>query len=178
VIRFLRARLRDHSQAEEAYLQFCENFWVGLPAFRWESNLRTWMFVLARNAATRAARKRPREVALETGYENKVQELHAQFRTETARYMRTEVKDRMRELRQNLDEDDQTLLILRIDRKLEWSELAVVMGEVVADTSEIERNRAAARLRSRFQSAKKRLRALAEAEGLIRPKSESDDGVM
>ncbi|HET8938315.1 MAG TPA: sigma-70 family RNA polymerase sigma factor, partial [Polyangiales bacterium] len=130
VIRFLRARLRDQPQAEEAYLQFCEDFWVGLAAFRWESNLRTWMFVLARNAATRAALRGPREVALGTGHENRLQDLHEQIRTETARYIRTEVKDRMREIRQRLDEDDQTLLILRIDRKLEWSELAVVMGEV------------------------------------------------
>ena len=50
VLRFLRARLRDASQAEDAYLQFSEDFWLGLAAFRWESNLRTWMFVLARNA--------------------------------------------------------------------------------------------------------------------------------
>jgi RNA polymerase sigma-70 factor, ECF subfamily len=171
ILRFLRARLRDRQQAEEAYLQFSEDLWIGLPAFRWESSLRVWMFVLARNAATRVSRGRRREVALgsdEQGYS----ELHMRLRTATARFMQTAIKDRMREIRQRLDEDEQTLLILRVDRALEWRELAVVMNEVASDASEEEIVRASARLRTRFQSAKKRLRALAEEEGLLRRKTE------
>ncbi|MEY4510036.1 MAG: hypothetical protein RLZZ450_2158 [Pseudomonadota bacterium] len=166
ISRFLRARLHNLSQAEEAYLQFSEDLWVGLPAFRWESSLRVWMFVLARNAATRVIRNKKREVELQTG-RGDYPEFRAQVRTTTALYMRTQIKDRMREIRQRLDEDEQTLLILRVDRKLEWRELAVVMNEVSSEASESDVQRAAARLRTRFQTAKKRLRALAEAEGIM-----------
>lgn len=168
VLRFLRARLRGGSQAEDAYLEFSEDLWVGLPAFRWESSLRVWLFVLARNAATRIGRSRRREVPLPSehgGYP----ELQEQVRSSTAQYLRTAVKDRMREIRQRLAEDDQTLLILRVDRRLEWRELAVVMNEVVDGASEEELTRASARVRTRFQAAKKRLRTLAEAEGLLGP---------
>lgn len=172
IMRFLRARLRDAAQAEEAYLQFSEDLWVGLPAFRWESSLRVWMFVLARNAATRVARGRRREV--EFASDRSDVEPRAEMRTTTARFMRTEIKDRMREIRHQLDEEDQTLLILRVDRGLEWRELAIVMNEVAEDASEAEKDRASARLRTRFQTAKKRLRTLAEAEGIVRRRT--DDG--
>lgn len=167
ITRFLRARLSDRGQAEEAYLQFSEDLWVGLPAFRWESSLRVWMFVLARNAATRVSRQRRHEVEYQSerlGYA----EFRADVRNSTQRYLRTTVKDRMREIRQRLSEEDQTLLILRIDRRLEWRELAVVMNEIASDAPEDALVRAAARLRTRFQTAKRRLRTLAEAEGLLR----------
>lgn len=175
ISRFLRARLSDRGQAEEAYLQFSEDLWVGLPAFRWESSLRVWMFVLARNAATRVSRHRRREVEFHServGYP----EFRADVRTSTQRYLRTKVKDRMREIRQRLSEEDQTLLILRIDRRLEWRELAVVMNELAADASEDDLVRAAARLRTRFQTAKRRLRTLAEAEGLLRSTNGGSSG--
>lgn len=41
-------------------------------------------------------------------------------RTRTAEYLRTEVKDRIAKLRDSLDPEDRTLLILRVDRKLGW----------------------------------------------------------
>jgi RNA polymerase sigma-70 factor (ECF subfamily) len=172
VLRFLSARLADRTQTEDAYLQFSEDVWVGLPAFRWESSLRTWMFVLARTAATRVHRKRRREVELPPGFAGFAQ-LNEHVRNTTARFLRTDVKDRMREIRQRLDEDDQTLLILRIDRKLEWSALAVVMNEVASDAQGSDLKRAAARVQTRFQIAKKRLRDLAEAEGLVTKRAES-----
>jgi RNA polymerase sigma-70 factor, ECF subfamily len=172
VLRFLSARLADRAQAEEAYLQFSEDLWLGMPAFRWDTKLRTWMFVLARTAAIRVSRKRRREVELPLGFASYPQ-LREHVRATTARYLRMEIKDRMREIRQRLDEDDQTLLILRIDRKLDWSALAVVMNEVSSDAQPDDVERAIERLQKCFQAAKQRLRTLAEAEGLLPPRSET-----
>jgi RNA polymerase sigma-70 factor (ECF subfamily) len=172
ILRFLSARLADRAQTEDAYLQFSEDVWVGLPAFRWESSLHTWMFVLARTAATRVYRKRRREVELPPGFAGYAQ-LNEHVRNTTARFLRMDIKDRMREIRQRLDEDDQTLLILRIDRKLDWSALAVVMNEVASDAQKPDVERAVARVQTRFQTAKKQLRDLAEAEGLVTKRAES-----
>ncbi|MFW5740517.1 MAG: hypothetical protein ACOC1F_09140 [Myxococcota bacterium] len=36
--------------------------------------------------------------------------------------MKTEVKDRMRQLRAQLPVDDQSLLVLRVDKGLSWNE--------------------------------------------------------
>jgi DNA-directed RNA polymerase specialized sigma24 family protein len=173
VLRFLSARLAERARAEVAYLQFGEDLWVGLPAFRWDMSLRAWMFVVARAVAIRVTRKRPREVELPPGFAGYPQ-LREHVRTTTARYLRTEVKDRMREIRQQLDEYDQTLLILRIDRKLDWNELAVVMNEVSSDAGPSDVADANARLQKCFQTAKQRLRSLAEAEGLLQPRTETE----
>jgi RNA polymerase sigma-70 factor (ECF subfamily) len=176
VLRFLRARLRSATEADDAFLQFSEDLWVGLGSFRWQASVRVWLFVLARNAATRVGRARRREVPLSLAPEERVA-LRTLVRETTAMFARTTVKDRMRQLRLELDPDDQTLLILRIDRGLSWKDLALVLGEATEETPEDEVKRASARLRTRFQTAKKRLRARAEESGLLsRATGSPEDG--
>ena len=73
----------------------------------------------------------------------------------------------MRLLRDHLPTDDQTLLILRVDRDLSWNEVALVMtydGEAPTDDRV---KRESARLRKRFELVKDRLRTLAEEEGRL-----------
>jgi RNA polymerase sigma-70 factor (ECF subfamily) len=74
-------------------------------------------------------------------------------RTETAVHLKTETRDRFREIRDALDPDDRTLLILRIDRGLSWNETARVLAdEEHVDDAELPR--LAARLRKRFERLK------------------------
>ena len=67
VLRYLRSLLRDEAAASEAFSQFAENLWKGLPAFRREATLRTWVFRLAYHAALNlkddAFRRRGRRLA-------------------------------------------------------------------------------------------------------------------
>ncbi len=51
VLQYLRAELRDEAEAREAFSQWAENLWRGLPSFRGESSFKTWSLWLARNAA-------------------------------------------------------------------------------------------------------------------------------
>ena len=93
-------------------------------------------------------------------------------RTATLQFQRTETKSRIRELRETLSQEDQTLLILRVDKNLAWREIAIIMsGEDDDDAAQLKRE--AARLRKRFELAKGKLRKLAEAEGLIKPKAQA-----
>jgi RNA polymerase sigma-70 factor (ECF subfamily) len=72
-------------------------------------------------------------------------------------------------LRDTLPVDDQTLLILRVNRQLGWKEIAQVMvyeGEVVSDAV-LEKE--AVRLRKRYQLAKDKLRRMALEQGLLGP---------
>jgi hypothetical protein len=74
----------------------------------------------------------------------------------------------MLELREQLPLEDQTLLILRVDRQLPWRELALVMHDGDAPAPEADQLEiVAARLRKRFQAVKDKLRKLAIAEGLL-----------
>jgi RNA polymerase sigma-70 factor (ECF subfamily) len=88
-------------------------------------------------------------------------------RTATVAYLRTAVKDRFQQLRDQLAPEDQTLLVLRVDRGLSWLELAEVMLAETEPASEEALKTEAARLRKRFQIAKERLRVLAEEAGLL-----------
>jgi RNA polymerase sigma-70 factor (ECF subfamily) len=73
----------------------------------------------------------------------------------------------MRALRNQLPVDDQTLLVLRIDKGLSWNEIAVIVSGEGDGMQQAEMARWAGRLRQRFASIKRRLRRMAEEEGLI-----------
>jgi DNA-directed RNA polymerase specialized sigma24 family protein len=97
---------------------------------------------------------------------SKMSEVAERVRSRTLPHLRTEVKDRFAELREELDPDDQALLILRINRKLSWNEIAHVMAEnEMSDEAELKR--ATANLRQRFQKIKRTMRTLAEERGLL-----------
>jgi RNA polymerase sigma-70 factor (ECF subfamily) len=68
----------------------------------------------------------------------------------------------VRRLREELDPDEQTLLVLRIDRDMAWDEIAEVIHGPGADPR--ERTRQTASLRKRFERTKDRLRALVEQD--------------
>ena len=50
ILGYLGALLHDAGEASEVFSQFAEDLWRGLPAFRFESSLRTWAYKLARAA--------------------------------------------------------------------------------------------------------------------------------
>ena len=148
---------------------FTEDLWTGLPGFQWRCSMRGFCYTIARNAANRykvaPANRGDRNVGLTQA--SHLSQLVDQVRSRTVAYLRTEVKSKMRSLREQLPDDDQTLLILRVDRNLPWRELSMIMTEGGETLPDDELDRISARMRKRFQLAKERLKDLARAEGLI-----------
>ena len=105
-----------------------------------------------------------------------VSAVEEQVRTQTLTFLRTEVRDRFAEIRASLPPEDRALLLLRIDRKLAWNDLALVMqdGEAAPLTGD-ELKRAAARLRKRFQILKEKLVEIGRSEGLIQRRAVTGD---
>lgn len=165
VLGFLLSLTNDEGLTSDAFSVFCEDVWKGIAKFRFESALRTWLFSLARHAAHRTARapRRKREVAGGSEINNVAE----QVRASTMPFLKTEVKDSVRKLREALSPDDQTLLVLRVDKKLDWDEVARVMLDEHEDAAPAEIKKKAAALRKRFERVKERLRELAAAEGLL-----------
>ncbi len=163
---FIMSRLRSESDAHEVFSIFCEDLLAGIPRFEWRSSVRAWAYTLARHAAVRyvkaPANRRDRRVPL-----SHVPELAERVRTTTAVYRKTEVKSRMRALREQLPDEDQTILILRVDKGLSWREVALVLCDETTPPDDLTLGREAARVRKRFQLAKDRLRELAQADGLL-----------
>ena len=163
VFSFLVSRLRDEDVAADVFSQALEDLLKSLPTFQWRCSMRTWFYRLGRSAAARyqrsPAHRADRRVAI-----SKASELVAQVRSRTSLHQRSEVKDRLRELREELDADDQQLLVLRVENNLAWSEIAQIVDDE-DEPAAIER--ASARLRQQFQKIKVKLRDRAIAEGLF-----------
>jgi len=162
---FLTGRMRSPTKSADVFSQFAEDFWKGLPGFSWRSSLRAWAYALARNAAYRYGKSAGRAAHQTFSEDSPFAEQVARHRTNTQLYMQTEVKSRMRALREQLAEDEQTLLILRVDRGMSWQDLAVAFSDTELDAAELKRQ--ATNLRQRFQKVKRQLRSLAVAEGLL-----------
>lgn len=170
--RFLMGVTGDVNAANEIYSIFSEDVWKGLNNFRWESSFRTWAYRLAWHATSRfmrssAGKKRGSSELLSS-------QIPQEQRSATQPWLRTDVKRSFRELRARLPLGDRVLLILRVDRKMAWPEIARVMhgdGEALDDGDSARR---ATALRQQFQRVKARLRSLAIEEGLI-PDPRKDD---
>jgi RNA polymerase sigma-70 factor, ECF subfamily len=155
---WMLATLSSDTDAADAFSLFSEDLWKSLPRHQGRCSIRTWSYMLARCAVARVleARAAGRTVALSDAPMSGVA---AQVREATLSYLRTDVKQRIRSLREQLDPDDQLLLVLRVDKDLGWRDIAIVM--VGDDASETELARHAARLRKRFERVKAQLRELA-----------------
>ena len=162
---FLIHLMGSEADAAEVFSQTVEDLWRSLPSFAGHCSARTWLYLLARNAAARY-RRSPWHRGDRTGDEA-LDEVVARARSKTAPWQRTDVRDRFRELRAALDPDDRVLLVLRIDRDLPWDEVArVMLGSEDPTAKELERE--AVRLRKRFQLLKAELRRCARAAGLLK----------
>jgi RNA polymerase sigma factor (sigma-70 family) len=169
VLRFLALRVHRQVDREDAFSQFCEDFWRGFARFDWRCALGTWLFTLAHHAGMRLLdRAHRRREVYSPALESDGLPSRGDPQPGEAHYLRADVQDRMRELRRALPDSQQILLALRVDQTLSWEQLAVTLRDVPRNAGELELQRAAARVRARFGAVKRRLRALAEQEGLIR----------
>ena len=165
--RFLVGVLDDEDTAEEVFSAFSEEVWKGLPGFRWESSFRTWGYRLLRAAWFRYLRSPKRREQPVTS--SALPEQEAPNRSVTHPWLRTDVKRDFSALRQQLAPTDQMILMLRIDRRLEWTEIARIMDEDEEPLTGAAMTRKSAALRQRFQSIKEQLREMARAAGLVAP---------
>lgn len=160
LLSFLRSLANNHDLAAEAFAELGEDLWKGLPKFRWESSLRSWLYALARNALAQLRRDPRRRIDRNLPL-SIAPELAAVVRTATVQIQRTEVKDELRVLREQLDPEEHEILLLRLDRGLAWKDIARILG------GPDHLDARAAALRKRFERAKERLKKLAIAHGLI-----------
>ena len=158
VLRYLRSVLGDEEDAREAFGQFAENLWRGLPEFRRTAPFRIWAYRIAWNVAC-DMRKQPwrnRRRRLSTGEASRIAETVA-----TSEDVRLERRRReLLALRDSLSLDDRALAALRIDQGLSWAECAEALSR---NGEEVKANT----LTKRFERIKERLGAVARKRGLI-----------
>ncbi|MGC4119464.1 MAG: sigma-70 family RNA polymerase sigma factor [Myxococcales bacterium] len=141
-----------HDRFSEVCLALCQD----LPGFRWRSSLRTWLYAIARHCVLHARRAPDARLPhLPLSQSPEIQAAVAHVRTSTAPYLRSEAKDQFAALRAELSQDEQMLLILRVDRNLGWRDVAEILEE------------SEPALRKRFERLKARLVQMAKERQLF-----------
>jgi RNA polymerase sigma-70 factor (ECF subfamily) len=158
ILRYLRSMLRVEEDAGDAFSQWSENVWTGLPAFRGEASLKTWAYRLAWNAAqnlrNEAWHRRGQRFA--TG---QASALAQSIRTRSVVVVERQ-RQALDQLRASLSDEDRSLLVLRLDQQLSWNEVGEVLA---AEGTRVD----PATLMKRFERIKARLGQLARERGLI-----------
>ncbi len=160
ILGYLVSVLRDESAASDVFADFCEDLWKGIAGFRKQSSFRTWAYKVAWNAAQMFWRDpfRRRVRRLATSEYSLVAE---RLRVSSLRQDPLVAADRLAKLRESLRPDEQTLLILRVDKGLSWKEIAHVLAGAEDAPPDV------GALRKRFERLKERLVRMAEKEGLL-----------
>jgi RNA polymerase sigma-70 factor (ECF subfamily) len=147
----------EEDDAREVFSQWSEDLWRGLPGFREECTLRSWAFRLAWHATARHLRD-PYRARGERFPSSAASRLAASVARSSM--LPGGRHERLRKLRQTLRPEDQTLLHLRLDKELEWEEIASVLADDGARVSAVA-------LRKRYERVKDRLARIARDEGLL-----------
>ena len=158
LITWLCSSFSNEADAYDAFSLMSEDLWRSLSRFDGRCSLRTWCYMLARHASARvrgrAHRDREELVSRIPSVAHAVTQM---WTTTNRRQQRTDTL--FTQLRTELEDEDQVLLVLRVDRDLAWRDIAqVLLGE---DAAEDEVTRKAATLRKQFERIKAELKARA-----------------
>lgn len=170
ILGFLVAHHHSGEDGDEVFSIWSERVFRGLPGFRWASSLRTWAYTLARNASINFVRNKQARARHERpAHSEEIGAVAQQVRTETAPFRRTEARDKFAAIRDALPPEDRMLLVLRVDKRLEWKELArVMLGEDGdGEVSDAALSKESQRLRKRFQLLKEKLVEAGKRAGVL-----------
>ncbi len=162
---FLYGVLRSDADADDVLAMTSERLWKSFSTFDWRCSLRTWFHVIAGREMLRFRRDNRRYVDGHLPIAE-IEEVIAAVRTETRSRQISAQARAVDRLREELSEEDRMLLVLRVDRRLPWENVAQTFLDD-PDASDEAKKREAARLRQRFHLIKARLAKRARDEGLL-----------
>lgn len=160
VLGYLARVLGSPADAGDAFSYFAERVWKGMEGFEGRSSVRVWAYRVAWTAALRVASDgwRKRRERLATSMASRLADEVAS----RACSADPAAEQELERLRASLDPGERSLLVLRVDRRLPWRQVAAIMagpgGEAADEVA----------LRKRFERVKEKLARLARA-GKARP---------
>jgi DNA-directed RNA polymerase specialized sigma24 family protein len=157
---FVVGAVDDREAAGVAYADACRRMEREIAAFRWSCPLRTWMYAIVRQQLGRhreSASRRP--TASPSSFE-----LPDPTRTISRRPATRRAA--IAALRMRLPPEDRELLILRLDRSLDWLDIAITT--LGCDAPAIELARESNRVRARMRALREELSRAVQADELRR----------
>lgn len=155
ILGYMIARARRRVDAEDAFGNFREAIVKGIRSFRRLCSVRNWLYVVARNELSSFLKSGvPQAVTLQSDA--------AAAPTPPSTWLKSQAGRDLSTLRGFLDDDEQEILILRIDRELPFADIAQILS-VPPDAMVSEES-----ARQRFQRAKAKLAELYEQGAHLR----------
>jgi len=158
ILRYALSLCRDRADADDVFAEFCARVWKALPTFRGATTVRAFAYRIVRNAAADF---------YSDGYRRRRATLSSGLASRLARSVATSSKAalerdaaRLAKIRSLFKEEEETLLLLRIDRGLSWEEI----GEVLTADG---RAPTPVALRKRFERLKSKIARQAREAGLL-----------
>jgi RNA polymerase sigma-70 factor, ECF subfamily len=166
ILTYLVRSMRNEADASEVFSRFCERLCRGMAGFQQRSSCRTWLYRLATNARNRFWEDpyRRRSVRLAS---DEISKLEQEVRSSTLSYLKSGAIDRFAKLRAELDPDEQTLLVLRVEKEMGWTEIAEILSAAEEVLGEKELKVRAATWRQRFKRLKDKMLKMAREDGLL-----------
>ena len=163
----LKGRYKDVQLAEEVFSHFTIRLIECIDKFQAIGSLHAWLRTVADNVANDydRKRKRNREQADETLDMTAGASLWS-TRTATKPWKRTTAKDKLSEVRNQLSADEQRLLVLRVDRRLSWNDVANAWTPAPGNEEEIKK--LAGTLKKRFSRLQDKLKNEFRKAGMIK----------
>src|SRR5262245_37368308 len=141
LIGWLSSMFPVEADAHDAFSRMSEELWRSFQRFDGRCSVRTWCYMLARYAASyvRARPRNQREVLVSQLPSLVGAVAHVWGTTRRGEH---HVENVYAEIRGQLDDTEQTLLVLRVDRNLAWRDIAIVLLGEDADADAISRKAA------------------------------------
>lgn len=156
--------LGDRDRADDVFGEFRATLLESLPRYRSECGVRTWTYIIMRTALNNYLRTPENDLARRERMSN-LPEPEAREHDRTRPYLKTAIKRRTRELWKLLDEEDQTILVLVVDRTMTYEQVARVLLGPDHDAEAVRKKVDV--IKQRIRTAKRVLRKALESEGLI-----------
>jgi RNA polymerase sigma-70 factor (ECF subfamily) len=158
ILGYLSRILGSRDDAADAFSLFAEQLWKGMPRFAGRSSVRVWAYRVAWSAGVRVR---------DEAWRRRRHHLHTSMASAIAQEVishtpgsETDATAEMERLRSALSPEEQSLLVLRVDRGLSWKEVAEVMATEGQGADERT-------LRKRFERLKEKLTKLAQERGIF-----------
>ena len=161
---WLRGVMKDDHDADEVFNEFFLAVFEDIGSYRGDGPLKSWLYRVARNTAHTFWRNRNQRREVPLGVDDEVIQ---KARTSTKEWKKSTVKDAFQLLRLELSEEEQTLLILRVDRDMDWEDVARVFIDVNESTPSDALPKEVNRLKQQFSRVKKKLKKLAIERKLL-----------
>jgi len=158
ILRYALSLCRDPADAGDVFAEFAARLWKALPAARSATTVRALAYRIVRNAAAdlHSDRYRRRRATLSSGLVSRLaQSVHTSSKAALERDA-----ERLARIRALFTPEEETLLLLRIDRGLSWEEIADALAAEAGAPNAVA-------LRKRFERLKAKIARKARKQGLL-----------